>query len=101
MLRYMEPYSNNSCSVPAGKDRRASADFIGAENTIKQINGGPTRRRVGMVVEGAPARRAFRFLSCNSLSHAVLLDGAKIYKPGTDELLGENRLLRSALPDVL
>ena len=39
-----------------GKDRRESADFIGAENVLKQLKDGPPKRRVGLFVEGAPAR---------------------------------------------
>ncbi|EPQ56211.1 glycine cleavage system T protein [Gloeophyllum trabeum ATCC 11539] len=54
-----------------GKDRRDSADFIGFEGVKKHLKDGPPRRRVGLIVEGAPARQ-----------------GATIYKPGTKEPLG-------------
>ncbi|PBK64350.1 glycine cleavage system T protein [Armillaria solidipes] len=50
-----------------GKERKAAGGFIGFEGALKT----PTRRRVGLEVEGAPARQ-----------------GAKIYSPGTDALLG-------------
>lgn len=40
-----------------GKDRRERGDFIGAEGVLKHLKDGPPRRRVGLVVEGAPARR--------------------------------------------
>ncbi len=50
-----------------GKERKAAGGFIGFEGALKT----PTRRRVGLEVEGAPARQ-----------------GAKIYSPGTDVLLG-------------
>ena len=40
-----------------GKDRRESGDFIGAEGVRKHLKDGPSRRRVGLVVEGTPARR--------------------------------------------
>lgn len=39
-----------------GKDRREQANFIGAERVLKDIKEGPQRRRVGLIVEGAPAR---------------------------------------------
>ena len=39
-----------------GKERREKGGFIGAERALKQMKEGPSRRRVGLVVEGAPAR---------------------------------------------
>ncbi|KAI0057354.1 glycine cleavage system T protein [Artomyces pyxidatus] len=54
-----------------GKDRRETADFIGAEFVLKQLMDGPPRRRVGLIVEGAPARQ-----------------GAKIVAPATSEAIG-------------
>lgn len=43
-----------------GKDRRDLGDersgFIGAEHVLKQIEGGVKRKRVGLFVEGPPAR---------------------------------------------
>lgn len=40
-----------------GKDRRETGEFIGAEGVRKHLKDGPPRRRVGMIVDGAPARR--------------------------------------------
>ena len=40
-----------------GKERRENSQFIGAEGVRKHLKEGPPRRRVGMIVEGAPARR--------------------------------------------
>ncbi|RPD52353.1 glycine cleavage system T protein [Lentinus tigrinus ALCF2SS1-7] len=54
-----------------GKDRRESGDFIGAEGVRKHLKEGPPRRRVGLIVEGAPARQ-----------------GAKIFTPSGDEQIG-------------
>ncbi|KAK0215133.1 hypothetical protein IW262DRAFT_264933 [Armillaria fumosa] len=51
-----------------GKERKAAGGFIGFEGALKT----PERRRVGLEVEGAPARQ-----------------GAKIYEPESDILLGE------------
>ncbi len=42
-----------------GKDRKEQGGFIGAEEVLRQLKEGPTRRRVGFVVQGAPARRKF------------------------------------------
>ena len=46
-----------------GKDRKERLDFIGAEVVAEHLKSGPPRRRVGMIVEGAPARREC-FLWC-------------------------------------
>ena len=40
-----------------GKDRREKGGFIGAPTVQQQLKDGPKRRRVGLIVEGAPARR--------------------------------------------
>ena len=47
-----------------GKRRRAEGNFLGADVILKQIADGPSRRRVGLLTEGAPAR-----------SHAEVLEG--------------------------
>jgi aminomethyltransferase len=39
------------------KERREKGGFIGAEGVQRVIKEGPTRRRVGLLVEGVPARR--------------------------------------------
>jgi len=54
-----------------GKDRRENGEFIGAEGVRKHLTEGTPRRRVGMVVEGAPARQ-----------------GAKIFAPNGGEQVG-------------
>lgn len=45
------------CPRSVGKERRETGGFIGAEHVLKQLKEGPPRRRVGLIVEGAPARR--------------------------------------------
>jgi hypothetical protein len=42
-----------------GKRRRKEGGFLGAEHVIPQIKGGVERRRIGLIVEGAPARGIF------------------------------------------
>ncbi|EMD39401.1 hypothetical protein CERSUDRAFT_82124 [Gelatoporia subvermispora B] len=54
-----------------GKERRETGDFIGAEGVRKHLKDGPPRRRIGIVVEEAPARQ-----------------GAKIFAPSSQELIG-------------
>lgn len=39
-----------------GKRRRAEGGFLGAETILQQIKDGPSRRRVGFISTGAPAR---------------------------------------------
>ncbi|ORX64913.1 putative aminomethyl transferase [Basidiobolus meristosporus CBS 931.73] len=39
-----------------GKRRREEGGFLGAEHILPQIKGGVSQRRVGLVVQGAPAR---------------------------------------------
>lgn len=55
-----------------GKDRRESGDFIGAEGVRKHLKDGPPRRRVGLVVEGTPARQ-----------------GAQIFAPSEKDPIGK------------
>ncbi|KAI0703562.1 hypothetical protein BC835DRAFT_1404066 [Cytidiella melzeri] len=54
-----------------GKERRETGGFIGYEGVLKHLKDGPPRRRVGLIVEGAPARQ-----------------GAKIIAPSGGEQIG-------------
>jgi aminomethyltransferase len=54
-----------------GKERRESGDFIGADGVRKHLVEGAPRRRVGLIVNGAPARQ-----------------GAQIFAPSTKDLIG-------------
>ena len=74
--------------IPIGKDRREKVDFIGAENVLRHLKDGPPRRRVGIIVEGAPARRMF-VLSTYSAVLMFCAEGAKIYAPSGGEQLGK------------
>ncbi|KAG6844828.1 hypothetical protein H0H87_003395 [Tephrocybe sp. NHM501043] len=53
------------------KERREAGGYIGAEGVKKVIKEGPSKRRVGLIIEGAPARL-----------------GAKILTPSGGERLG-------------
>lgn len=65
-----------------GKDRRENGDFIGAEGVRKHLKEGAPRRRVGLIVDGAPARH-----------------GAQIYAPSTQDIIGE--LFQGIFSDLL
>lgn len=61
------------------KDRRAAADFLGAERVLRELKEGPPRRCIGLLVEaGAPARGTYPQLTT---------EGSKIYaEDGTTEI---------------
>jgi aminomethyltransferase len=67
-----------------GKDRRAAGGFIGSEKVLDQLKNGPPRRRVGLIVEEAPARRASLLVIYPLLFKKLILD---VYRgcedPGT------------------
>lgn len=45
------------CSLLAGARRRVEGGFLGSDVVLEQLKSqGGTRRRVGLVVSGAPAR---------------------------------------------
>lgn len=45
-----------SLSWVIGKRRRSEGTFVGSSRILKELAEGPTRRRVGLLVQGAPAR---------------------------------------------
>ncbi|KAF7732024.1 hypothetical protein EC973_007129 [Apophysomyces ossiformis] len=45
------------------KSRRATGGFLGAEHILPQIKGGVSRRRVGLLVDGSPARAGAEILN--------------------------------------
>jgi aminomethyltransferase len=71
MCLYGNDLDENTTPVEAGltwvigKDRRTpeSATFIGAQGVLKDLADGPKRRRVGLIVEGAPAREGAKVFS--------------------------------------
>lgn len=62
MCLYGEDLDESTSPVEGGlawvvsKERRARADFPGAERILRELKDGPQRRRVGLVIDGAPAR---------------------------------------------
>lgn len=58
-----------------GKERRESGEFIGAEAVRKQLKEGPTRRRVGLVIEGAPARQGAKIVGPEKEEIGVITSG--------------------------
>jgi hypothetical protein len=73
--------------VNSGKDRRETGGFIGAESVLKHLRSGPPRRRVGLIVEGAPARRR-SIIHVASQLLTILAEGARILAPDSNEELG-------------
>ncbi|KAJ2936991.1 hypothetical protein H1R20_g109, partial [Candolleomyces eurysporus] len=58
-----------------GKDRKENGTFIGAETVKKQLKEGPARRRVGLVVEGAPARQGAKIFGSDSEQIGTVTSG--------------------------
>ncbi|KAF5341161.1 hypothetical protein D9611_005891 [Ephemerocybe angulata] len=58
-----------------GKDRKENGDFIGAEAVRKHLKEGPPRRRVGLVIEGAPARQGAKIVGPEKEEIGVVTSG--------------------------
>ncbi len=56
-------HTTDSISDIEGKRRRAEGGFLGAENIIKQIGASQEKRRIGLLVQGAPAREGSKIFS--------------------------------------
>ncbi|KAG6909514.1 hypothetical protein DXG01_017071 [Tephrocybe rancida] len=82
MCLYGQELNEDISPIEAGlawvisKERREVGGYIGAEGVKKVLKEGPSKRRVGLVIEGAPARPI----------HTT--EGAKIFAPEGGELLG-------------
>ncbi|KAI9136976.1 hypothetical protein BKA69DRAFT_1100957, partial [Paraphysoderma sedebokerense] len=48
-----------------GQRRRAEGGFLGADKVLPQIKGGVSKRRVGFIVDGAPAREHAELYNAN------------------------------------
>jgi len=69
MCLYGNDLDENTSPVEAGlswvigKARKESGEFIGAEGVREHLKNGPPRRRVGFVIDGAPARQGANIFS--------------------------------------
>src|SRR5690606_28810389 len=57
------------------KRRREAADFPGAKRILAERENGPSRKRVGLIVEGAPAREGAEILDQNGKAIGVVTSG--------------------------
>lgn len=86
-----------------GKDRRENGNFIGAGTVRKHLKDGPPRRRVGMIVAGAPARRTYPlqwefFIWCiDQSTPKYLLQLQAIYLVSIDDMKVDELNLTSRL----
>ncbi|KAJ3050701.1 hypothetical protein HK097_008307 [Rhizophlyctis rosea] len=58
-----------------GQRRRTEGGFLGAERILPQIKGGVPKRRVGLIVEGAPAREGAKILSVDGEELGTITSG--------------------------
>lgn len=81
MCLYGQDLTEDITPIEAGltwvipKDRREAGEFIGAEGVRKHLKEGPPRRRVGLIVEGAPARQGAPILSPANESIGTITSG--------------------------
>lgn len=77
-----------------GKDRRAGGGFHGAETILRQLRpareggGGVERRRVGLVVEGAPAREGAEIVSGDGVVVGKVTSGCPSPTLGSNIAMG-------------
>ena len=57
------------------KRRREAADFPGAARILSERENGPARKRVGLIVEGAPAREGSEILDASGTPVGVVTSG--------------------------
>src|SRR5690606_13148748 len=57
------------------KRRREAADFPGAARILAERENGPTRIRVGLIVDGAPAREGAEILDASGTAIGVVTSG--------------------------
>ena len=60
-----------------GKERKETGGFIGADLVLRHLKDGPSRRRVGFVVEGAPARRESQIFRLSRFMPSLRLTGGR------------------------
>jgi len=57
------------------KRRREAADFPGAGRILSELHGSPKRQRVGLTVEGAPAREGAEIVDANGTRVGIVTSG--------------------------
>ena len=58
-----------------GARRRAEGGFLGSDKILPQIKGGVDKRRVGFIVEGAPAREGAQILNADGQEIGTITSG--------------------------
>ena len=96
---YESVHSSVALRSVKGKERKKTGGFIGTEGVLKHIQEGPPRRRVGLIVEGAPARRKSYHQNSSFLPSLIHpLDGAQILEsPTLSEAIGTFLAISSSL----
>lgn len=96
-----------------GKDRRTEGAFPGASRILSEIANGPSRRRVGFAVKGAPAREGSKIFDAEgkeeigvitsgipspTLGHPIAMGYVKNgqHKKGTKVMIEVRKKLREA-----
>jgi aminomethyltransferase len=62
-------------SLCLAKSRRETGGFLGADKILPQLKNGVTRRRVGLLIDGAPARGGAEILSKEGEVVGVITSG--------------------------
>ncbi|KAG9011085.1 Aminomethyltransferase, mitochondrial [Tulasnella sp. JGI-2019a] len=120
MCLYGHDLSEDITPVEAGlswviaKSRRHPGAFIGSDTILQQLKDGPTKRRVGFIVEDAPAREGAKIFSADSQKEiGVITSGIPSptlsqniamgyvysghHKKGTEVLVDVRKKLRKAI----
>ena len=88
----------------SAKNRRETNDFIGAQGVLKHLKDGPSRRRVGFVVDEVPARGMMAYKRCRASfltpPFFFFLEGAEIFTSEGD-LIGLFKRYMSVRTDIL
>ncbi|KZP00396.1 glycine cleavage system T protein [Calocera viscosa TUFC12733] len=70
------------------KPRREKGGFIGAETVLQQLKDGPTKRRVGLIVDDAPAREGAAIVSEEQEPIGTVTSGIPSPTLGTNIAMG-------------
>ncbi len=67
--------SRRTSAFAVSKRRREAADFPGAQRILAEREGQLSRKRVGLIVEGAPAREGAEILDADGKAIGVVTSG--------------------------